>query len=303
MKIVLLIGKKHGLGSLKIFSDNFDVSKVYIFKEDLHEKEQFSKKIKEFCSRKKISCDYWKDENDLLKISNVDILVAIKWRFLFSNKVINLPKYGCFAIHDSLLPKYRGASPLNWAIANGESKVGATLFEVNENVDSGKILDQKSFRIKEDQLFGEINDLMYETYLDLIESLILKIKERNFRGKKQDESKASYCCRRTPEDGEINWSKNTREIFNLYRAVSPPAPGCFTFFNGKKIYILDCEIIDDRSSYVGSVSGRIVHSSKSEGYVDVLTGNGVLRLNLVKVGNAILPPSKIIKSISSTLGN
>ena len=138
---------------------------------------------------------------------------------------------------------------------------------------------------------------------DLIESLILRIKERNFRGKKQDEAKASYCCRRTPEDGEINWSKNTREIFNLYRAVSPPAPGCFTFFNGKKIYILDCEIIDDRSSYVGSVSGRIVHSSKSEGYVDVLTGDGILRLNLVKVGNEIFPPSKIIKSISSTLGN
>lgn len=303
MKIVLLIGKKHGLGSLRIFSDNFDISKVYVFKEDLHEKEQFSKKIKEFCSEKKISCAYWKNENDLLKISNVDILVAIKWRYLFSNKIINHPKYGCFAIHDSLLPKYRGASPLNWAIANGEAKVGATLFEVNEGVDSGKILDQKSFRIKNDQLFGEINDLMYKTYLDLIESFVERIEEKDFRGKKQDESKASYCCRRTPDDGEINWSKNSREIFNLYRAVSPPAPGCFTFFKNKKIYILDCEIIDDKSSYVGSVCGRIVHSSKSKGYVDVLTGDGILRINTVSVGKRIFSPSKIIKSISSTLGN
>jgi methionyl-tRNA formyltransferase len=121
-------------------------------------------------------------------------------------------------------------------------------------------------------------------------------------GTAQDEGDATYCCTRLPDDGEIDWSASTRDIDALIRAVGPPYPDAFTFLDLDRVAIIEAEPAPDVKVFVGRIPGRVVGWSTAEGWSEVLTGDGVLRVRKVRVNGVDCPAAAVLKSSKLTLG-
>ncbi len=206
MIIASFVMKQHGLNAVRLLHQAGIQQDVFLCNEAMHESDKYNEEIVAYCKEAEIPYKFWVSGQDLER-QKYHVLFAVKWRFLFPTNFLNGAQFGAFAIHDSLLPKYRGASPLNWSIINGETVIGATLFKATERVDAGDILEQVSVDFGVDELFHSAQQKMITTYFDLTKLFIQRIKCSKFSGTPQIENDASYCCRRTPTDGFINWNK------------------------------------------------------------------------------------------------
>jgi len=137
-------------------------------------------------------------------------------------------KRGGYNMHGSLLPKYRGRSPVNWAVLHGERETGATLHEMTAKPDAGRIVDQERVPIGADDSAIEVMRRVTDAAEALLRRSIAPLRAGTARLREQDLAAGSYFGGRKPEDGRIDWSKSAREIHNLVRAVAPPYPGAFT---------------------------------------------------------------------------
>ena len=177
---------------------------------------------------------------------NPDFVLVIGWYYMLPKSFRDLPKKGMAGIHASLLPKYRGNAPLVWAMINGENKTGVSFFYFDEGVDTGDIIGQKSFKIENSDT---IADVLIKTTLASKEVLLEKMPEiesNTVIRQKQDHSKATFFPKRSPKDGEINWSWDNTKINNFIRAQSKPYPGAFTYIEGKKVILWDAEIVEEK---------------------------------------------------------
>ena len=156
-----------------------------------------------------------------------EFMFSFYYRRMLPPEVLALAGKGAFNMHGSLLPKYRGRAPVNWAILKGESETGATLHEMVAKPDAGRIVDQERVPIGPDDTAAEV----FAKVSDAAETVLKRSLPHLLAGtaslKKQDLSKGSYFGGRRPEDGRIDWSKSALEIHNLVRAVAPPYPGAF----------------------------------------------------------------------------
>lgn len=176
-----------------------------------------------------------------LKYLNADLQIVVAFRML-PELVWNMPHMGTVNLHGSLLPQYRGAAPINWAIINGDKETGVTTFKLKQEIDTGDILLQQSFAIGENETAGEVHDKMK----DIGAQLLLKTVEGlvNDSLKEQPQSNiihhTSYILRHAPkiftETCQINFTKTVEEVFNLVRGLSP-YPAAFCFLNGKKLKV------------------------------------------------------------------
>ena len=157
-----------------------------------------------------------------------DFLFSFYYRTMLSRRLLDCARRGAYNMHGSLLPKYRGRAPINWAVLNGETETGATLHEMTEKPDAGPIVDQARVPIGPDDLALDV----LRKVTDAAETIMRRSLPRLVAGtavlRPQDLSRGSYFGRRTPEDGRIDWNRGTNEIHNLVRAVAPPYPGAFT---------------------------------------------------------------------------
>jgi methionyl-tRNA formyltransferase len=142
-------------------------------------------------------------------------------------------RLGAWNMHGSLLPRFRGRAPLNWAILKGETETGVTLHEMTEKPDAGRIVDQQAVPIGPDETAVEVFRKMTEAAVKVLKRSLPGILSGKPNLKSQDLSKGSYYGRRRPEDGRIDWSKSAKEIHDLVRAVAPPFPGAFA--SGMKV--------------------------------------------------------------------
>ena len=173
-----------------------------------------------------------------------DFLFSFYYRAMLNPPLLALPSRGALNMHGSLLPKYRGRVPVNWAIIHGETETGATLHYMTAKPDDGDIVAQTAVPILPDDTAKEVFDkVTVAAELTLHEALPGLIAGTAPR-RPQDPSRASYFGGRKPEDGIIDWSKNAAEIHNLVRAVAPPYPGARTFLNGRPARILRTRVID-----------------------------------------------------------
>jgi methionyl-tRNA formyltransferase len=231
-----------------------------------------------------------------------DVIFIVGCRILIPPAIYKIPSEGTLAVHDSLLPEYRGFAPLNWAIINGERITGVTLFYLDENIDEGDVLIQKEVSISENEgapeLYKKICKATVKTVIDGYD--LIKTKKAN--PVTQQDREGTYTCSRNPHDGLIDWNQSTKDIYNLIRALENPFPGAFTYYLDKKLIIWQAKPVENPKKYVGRIPGRIVSINNND-TVDVLTGNGLLRISLVQYadGEPVLP-SKIIKSVRSSLG-
>jgi len=187
--------------------------------------------VEKFAVEKQISVLADPDEKTLLeKIRSIapDFIFSFYYRRMLPASILALARHGAFNMHGSLLPKYRGRAPVNWAILHGETETGATLHEMVEKPDAGRIVDQERVAIGPDDIAVDV----FRKVTDAAETVLRRSIRNLLSGKAkltpQNLSSGSYFGGRKPEDGRIDWTRSAREIHNLVRAVAPPYPGAFS---------------------------------------------------------------------------
>ncbi len=203
-----------------------------------------------------------KEAEEVKKLRGIeaDIYVVAAFGQILSKEILDIPKYGCINVHASLLPEYRGAAPIQWAIADGKKTTGVTIQQMNEGIDTGDIITSREVTIADDETGGSLFDrLMEESRTLIIETLDL-IAEGKAKHTAQDESRATYAKILKKEMGLIDWSKSAEEIERLVRAFTP-WPGVFAYLDKKLIKIKSCRVVSGESNEEG---GIITGVSKDE---------------------------------------
>ena len=161
-----------------------------------------------------------------------------------SQKLINSAKYGTLNMHAGPLPFYRGGSPLNWQIINGEKKIGISIIKMSKGIDTGPVLDEKFFVLKKNDDIQNVHNKANSLFPKMMFNSIKKIIKPNFFFLKKNAKKISYFKQRKYEDGLINWKKlKNYEVFNFIRAITKPYPGAFTMNSKRqKIFIYKCNL-------------------------------------------------------------
>ncbi|HEY6239691.1 MAG TPA: formyltransferase [Burkholderiales bacterium] len=167
-----------------------------------------------------------------------DFLFSFYYRLMLGPALLEIPRRGAFNMHGSLLPKYRGRVPVNWAIIRGETETGATLHEMVAKPDAGRIVDQESVPILPDDLVVDVFRKVTGAAERALERSIPKLIDGSAVLRPQDLSRGSYFGGRRPEDGRIDWNAPARQVHDLVRAVAPPYPGAFSELDGKRLRVL-----------------------------------------------------------------
>jgi methionyl-tRNA formyltransferase len=180
-----------------------------------------------------------------LNFSNIDASIVAQYGLLIPKKIIDSPKFGTINVHTSLLPKYRGASPIQTAILNGDKKTGLTIMKMDEGLDTGPIIAQKEIKIMSTSTYEQLEAQMAEQAVPVLIDSVFKYANNEIQPAKQDEKQKSECRQISKEDGRIDWNKNSDEIYNKFRAFSK-WPGIWTMWAGKRIKLLNIAISSDK---------------------------------------------------------
>jgi methionyl-tRNA formyltransferase len=202
--------------------------------------------------------------------------LVVGWYNMIPRRVREAFRLGCFGIHASLLPKYRGGAPLNWAILNQDCTAGVSFFELTEGVDDGLIFAQRSFLIDEDDYIGDLLSKAEAATLDVVSEVMPLLLHGISMGKPQ-EGEPSFSLQRQPSDGEIDWTKPATEIARLVRAVSRPYPGAFATLGGRRLTIWRASALLDAPRVFGAV-GQIIRLPTLRRPA-VVTGAGLLMID------------------------
>ena len=167
-----------------------------------------------------------------------DFLFSFYYRLMLKPGVLALPTRGAYNMHGSLLPKYRGRAPVNWAVLRGETETGATLHEMVEKPDAGRIVDQEAVAILPDELAVEVFGKVTGAAERVMRRSLPKLIDGSAALRAQDLSRGSYFGGRNPEDGRIDWRAPAKRVHDLVRAVAPPYPGAFTEVEGERLRVL-----------------------------------------------------------------
>lgn len=230
-----------------------------------------------------------------LKSLKPDVQIVVAFRML-PEIVWDMPPMGTINLHGSLLPQYRGAAPINWAIINGEKETGVTTFKLQHEIDTGNILLQKKIKITEEETAGTLHDKMMEVGADLLLKTIKELEQGNLEevdqksalsyqqsavGSQHPIAIGSVILHHAPkiftETCEIDWRKNTNEIYNLIRGLSP-YPAAFTFLNGKKLKVFSSK---KEISNEANEPGKIFTDHKT--FLKFSTNDGYISLKEIQL--------------------
>ena len=308
MRTVFIGSTQRGFLTLQAMLDaGVEVVGVLSLAQHAHEKERYEAAIRDLAQAYGIALRETKlaREPELaawVRSLDAETAVAVGVRVLLPERLHSLFRKGCWAVHDSLLPEYRGFAPLNWALINGEQTTGATLFKVSSNLDEGDILLQETVPIGDDETAPEVYGKICEATLRMVVRGCELLRAGNPPSRRQDHGMATFTCSRAPADGLIDWTCPTRAIFNLIRALTFPYPGAFSYHEGMQFYVLTALRIAAPPRYVGHIPGHVVQILPTGG-VDVLTGDGVLRITEVSTDGATArKPAELIRSVRTKLG-
>jgi methionyl-tRNA formyltransferase len=280
MKVGLLCSGNLGYAALKYIQEFYELCFVCT--------DKGSNSIKELCSTDGILCYVGNPRGGrvltFIDGIEIDVLVSINYLFLIEEDLISLPKILAFNIHGSLLPKYRGRTPHVWAIINGETETGITAHKIEVGCDTGPIIAQVKIPISDRDTGATILNKYIQEYIPLLDRVLLEVKEGRWVPKVQDEEKATYFGKRTPEDGEIDWEWQKERIKNWVRAQADPYPGAFTWISGEKL-IIDEITFSDHGFSQEMPNGLVL---RHEPDVLVKVPNGVIKLTKIRGAKSLL---------------
>ncbi len=203
-----------------------------------------------------------------------DLIWITDYRYILPLDLVNETVLGAVNLHPSLLPTYRGRAPINWAIINGETRLGLTCHWVDEGVDTGNIIKQLSYDLSTEEDVGDALNKLYPLYRTITRQSIDKIVLGQATGNVQviAEDNLVFAARK-PKDGLINWHVDVKRIFNLIRAVSRPYPGAFSFLQGRKVFFW--KTVMQKKIYEND-NGTIVSVNSDGSFVVAASGGSLL---------------------------
>lgn len=223
-----------------------------------------------------------------------DLLIVIAYGFILPQGVLDIPKIGSFNLHASLLPKYRGASPIQAALLNGENETGVTLQKMVFKMDAGDIVLKKAIPIEENDDYITLSDKLSRLSASCLKESLLLFETNSISYTPQKEEEATYCKKIQKEDGTIDWYKSAKDIFNQIRALKQ-WPVAYSFIKNKKIFFHKSQLIKDKEANEHTLPfdpklakpGQVIKSDKSGLYIK--TGQGIISvLELQAEGKKIL---------------
>lgn len=200
-----------------------------------------------------------------------DAMVVIAFGQILPKSLLDLPKYGCVNIHASLLPKYRGAAPIQWAVINGDEETGITTMMMDVEMDTGDMLEKTVIKLNPDETGGSLFDRLSLLGGDLILSTLSKLEKGEITPQPQDHAQATYVKKIFKSMGDIDWTMDAVSIERLVRGLNP-WPSAFTRWNGKMLKIWEAKVLPDPETK--APCGSVIRAS-DEG-LKIQTGNGVL---------------------------
>lgn len=236
---------------------------------------------------------------DLLSQYNPDIIVVVAYGKILPKNVIDYPRLGCVNLHVSLLPKYRGAAPMQRAIMDGESETGVTVMYMAEGLDTGDIISVEKFPILPTDDFEAIHDRSAEVGAVLLSKTIEEIYNGTATRTVQDDSLACYAKKVEKEDCKLDFTLSAKKLDFTIRGVTP-IPGAFCYLNGKMLKINKATPIEGRGT-----PGKVIDiSDKGEGYVTVACGEGALRITaLIPEGKGKMSAGDFVRGRKISLGD
>ncbi|MCS7274417.1 MAG: methionyl-tRNA formyltransferase [Candidatus Bipolaricaulota bacterium] len=193
-------------------------------------------------------------EIEFIKTLNPEVIVVIAFGQFLSKKLLGIPRYGCINLHASLLPKYRGAAPIPWAILNDERETGLTTFLLNEEMDAGDILLQEKVPISDDDTAGTLHDRLAQRGPELMLRTLEGLEKGTLTPRPQDHAQATFAPKIEDALGQIDWTQPARKIFNLIRGLNP-SPGAYTFWEGQRVKIYASRTVPSDSIFE---PGRVI---------------------------------------------
>lgn len=281
MKFLLFIANEKGFEYLKDFTSysKEKIGCVVSFREN-NVNISYYDKIKTFCENNELVFENWRSIKSniasLIAHHSITDIVLIGWKFLIPERIKKLLKGEMIVYHDSLLPKFRGFCPTPTAIIKGEKEFGFSIIKAEKEMDTGDILMQKRYPLKEEYYVEDIIKILSKGYSDSIPFLLDGSLKKSFF-KKQDEKLATYSCWRDLNDMQIDWSQKNTDIYNFIRALGNPYKGAFTYLDDKKIYIFKSEIIREDKQFELNYPGKFWEINDAE--ATIICGKGLLKIS------------------------
>lgn len=214
---------------------------------------------------------------ETLRSFGADIFVVAAFGQILSNEILTMPKYGCVNIHASLLPKYRGAAPIQWAVIDGEKESGVTIMQMDEGVDTGDMLLKAVVPLDEKETGESLYEKLTAKGAELIVEALPQIEAGTLQPEKQDDSQSSHVGKLTKALGCIDWNKSAVEIERLIRGLNS-WPSAYTSFKGKNLKIWEADVIAEKEK---GQPGTIAEVTKED--IVVNTGDGLLALKSIQL--------------------
>lgn len=290
MKAVVFAYNNIGCEGIEaLLKNGFEITAVFTHKDNPAENLWF-RSVAELAAEKGIPVYAPEDPNhplwrERIRAMKPDYLFSFYYRQLLGKEILSLPSKGALNLHGSLLPKYRGCAPLNWAIINGEKESGVTLHLMTEKADAGDIVAQKKFTISRDDTAKDVHLKAAKAAAELLAKelpLLAKLKGK-VKGTRQSEKDATYFRRRKPADGAIDWTKSATEVRNLVCGVTRPYPGAFSYLGDRKYLIWDVSEVKVPAKEAKSKPGVILSTSP----LTVACGKDAVRINFAQTENGL----------------
>jgi UDP-4-amino-4-deoxy-L-arabinose formyltransferase/UDP-glucuronic acid dehydrogenase (UDP-4-keto-hexauronic acid decarboxylating) len=263
-------------GITALIRNGFDIQAVFTYPDSPEEAIWFSS-VAEVAAEHNIPVYTPDDINHPLWVERIrsmqpDVIFSFYYRHMIKQPILDIPKFGCVNFHGSLLPKYRGRAPINWALLKGEKETGGTLHYMTAKADAGDIIAQYSFPISDDDTAISLHRKLVQGLGPMLDEQLPQLKKGKVKSTPQKEAEATVFGRRTPADGLIDWSQSNVEVRNLIRAVTHPFPGAFTYSRQAKLSIWKAKLSDTATA--GKTPGTVLSTDP----LVVACGKGALEI-------------------------
>ena len=255
--------------------------------------------VKSFAIKNKIEVLQPKNSQELesYALENYDLLLVVAYGLLLTPKILEKPKYGCINIHASLLPRWRGAAPIQRAIEAGDIETGITIMKMDKGLDTGDILKQISCPINDGDTSGILHDRIANISAENINDILAKIVGNKFIVINQDNSKATYAKKITKHEAKLDWKKSAIELERKIRAYNP-YPVAHTNFNGIDLRIWESKV---KASTLKLKPGTLLNGKST---LDVMTGQNILSITKLQLsGKNIISAKDFLNSHTDLVGN
>ncbi len=227
-----------------------------------------------------------------------DILIVVAFGQILRRNLLRIPRWGVLNIHASLLPRYRGAAPIQWAILNNETRTGLTAMRMEEGLDTGPILLQEAVDIPADETAGELHDRLARISGGFLLKTLQGLSENRLRERPQDHSRATYAGKIDRKMARIKWERPAEAVSALIRGLDP-WPGAYTTLNGKEIKLFSSRVVQRTTP--GGVPGRV--AGLGEGSLLVETGSGIVEIRALQLqGKKRLPAEVFLRGLPLSTG-